>query len=235
MEQIKKTHQGGVDIRINDTLCHLDPRGALYLPTYRTLIVSDLHLEKGSFYARRGMLLPPYDTLATLVQLKKIIDYYLPLCVISLGDSFHDRQGSSRLPAEAMELLQQMMQARQWLWIEGNHDPVRPFGLEGDGMAEFRLGGLIFRHEPLATAEAGEISGHLHPAARIVRQGRSLRRSCFVSDNYRLIMPSLGVYTGSLNVLDQAFSSLFRQSGFQVYLRSEARIYSVHQRFLRSD
>ena len=235
MEHTRQPHQGGTDILVNDMLCHLDPRGALYLPSYRTLVVSDLHLEKGSFFAKRGMMLPPYDTLATLVQLKTLVDYYQPLCVISLGDSFHDCQGAGRLSDEAAALLRQMMQNRQWLWIEGNHDPVHPSGLEGDGMAEFRLGELVFRHEPLANAGAGEIAGHLHPAAKIVRQGRSVRRSCFVSDGHRLIMPAFGAYTGKLNVLDKAFSRLFSASGFDVHLRGEARIFSIQQRFLRPD
>ncbi len=232
---IKQAHQGGADILINDTLCHLDPRGILYLPSYRTLVVSDLHLEKGSFFAKRGMMLPPYDTLATLTLLKTIIDDYQPSCVISLGDSFHDCQGASRLADEASGLLRQMMKSRQWLWIEGNHDPVHPAGLEGESMAQFRLGGLIFRHEPLAGDNPGEVSGHLHPAAKIIRQGRSVRRSCFVNNGRRLIMPAFGTYTGSLNVLDKAFRGLFDVSGFDVHLRSETRIFTVHPRFLRPD
>nr|WP_246176045.1 ligase-associated DNA damage response endonuclease PdeM [Pseudochrobactrum saccharolyticum] len=232
---IKQAHQGGADILINDTLCHLDPRGVLYLPSYRTLVVSDLHLEKGSFFAKRGMMLPPYDTLATLALLKTIIDDYQPSCVISLGDSFHDCQGASRLADEASSLLRQMMKSRQWLWIEGNHDPVHPAGLEGESMAQFRLGGLIFRHEPLAGDNAGEVAGHLHPAAKIIRQGRSVRRSCFVNNGHRLIMPAFGTYTGSLNVLDKAFRGLFDVSGFDVHLRSETRIFTVHPRFLRPD
>ena len=232
---IKQAHQGGADILINDTLCHLDPRGALYLPSYRTLVVSDLHLEKGSFFAKRGMMLPPYDTLATLVLLKTIIDDYQPSCVISLGDSFHDCQGASRLADEASGLLRQMMKSRQWLWIEGNHDPMHPGGLEGETMAQFRLGGLIFRHEPLAGNSPGEVAGHLHPAAKIIRQGRSVRRSCFVNNGRRLIMPAFGAYTGSLNVLDKAFCGLFDVNGFDVHLRSETRIFTVHPRFLRPD
>ncbi len=232
---IKQAHQGGADILINDTLCHLDPRGVLYLPSYRTLVVSDLHLEKGSFFAKRGMMLPPYDTLATLALLKTIIDDYQPSCVISLGDSFHDCHGASRLADEASDLLRQMMKSRQWLWIEGNHDPVHPAGLEGESMAQFRLGGLIFRHEPLAGDNPGEVAGHLHPAAKIIRQGRSVRRSCFVNNGRRLIMPAFGAYTGSLNVLDKAFRGLFDVSGFDVHLRSETRIFTVHPRFLRPD
>ncbi len=51
----------------------LDPMGGLLLPELDMLVVSDLHLEKGSAFARRGMLLPPYDTLATLTLLSRLI------------------------------------------------------------------------------------------------------------------------------------------------------------------
>ena len=48
-----------------------DLSGALYLPDERTLVVADLHLEKGSAYAARGVLLPPYDSAATLAALAR--------------------------------------------------------------------------------------------------------------------------------------------------------------------
>lgn len=231
----KPMHIGGTDILINGEQCHLDPRGIMYLPAHRVLVVSDLHLEKGSSFARRGMMLPPYDTLTTLALLAQAVETYQPLCIISLGDSFHDRQGALRLPHQAHELLKQMMFKRQWLWIEGNHDPFKPANLEGEGLAQFELGQLIFRHEPQNTITAGEIAGHLHPGARVVRQGRSLRRSCFASDGRRLIMPAFGAYTGSLNVLDQAFNGLFSPAEFIAYLRGDTRVFTIHQRFLRSD
>ena len=53
-----------------------DPSGALYLDCDRILVVSDLHFEKGSSFARRGMLLPPYDTATTLAALAKVIARY---------------------------------------------------------------------------------------------------------------------------------------------------------------
>ena len=46
-----------------------DVSGALWLADHAALVVSDLHFEKGSAYARRGVLLPPYDTAATLARL----------------------------------------------------------------------------------------------------------------------------------------------------------------------
>ncbi len=43
-----------------------DLSGALYAPDFATLLVADLHLEKGTSLARRGVHLPPYDTRESL-------------------------------------------------------------------------------------------------------------------------------------------------------------------------
>ena len=47
--------------------------GALLWEEQSLLVVSDLHLEKGSSFAARGVLLPPYDTAATLSRLQNPI------------------------------------------------------------------------------------------------------------------------------------------------------------------
>ena len=46
--------------------------GALYWPREGALLVADLHLEKGSWYAQHGALLPPYDSRETLERLAEI-------------------------------------------------------------------------------------------------------------------------------------------------------------------
>ena len=74
-----------------------DPSGALYWPEERMLVVADLHLEKGSAFAKRGVLLPPYDTANTLVRLAALFHRYAPRLVIALGDSFHDGDGPRRM------------------------------------------------------------------------------------------------------------------------------------------
>lgn len=88
---------GAVETDIAGHAAICDPSGALYLEADRILIVSDLHFEKGSSFARRGMMLPPYDTASTLKALAASIARYQPACVISLGDSFHDGDAAARL------------------------------------------------------------------------------------------------------------------------------------------
>ena len=206
-----------------------DTSGALYLARTRSLIVSDLHLEKGSSLARRGMMIPPYDTVATLMHLKRVIAHYDPRQVIALGDSFHDREGSERLSDQNRAALADLQKNRAWIWISGNHDPAPPQGLAGDVADEMQMGALILRHEPRAGEVFGEIAGHLHPVARVVTKRGSLRRRCFVSDGTRCILPAFGSYAGGLNLRDEAFAPLFAQRKPIAHVLGRDRLYSVAQ------
>jgi len=216
-----------VDVTVNGTAVVCDRAGVAWLPGSGVLVVSDLHLEKGAAFARRGMMLPPYDTAATLARLAAAIARYNPRLVISLGDSFHDRTGSAHLPDCYREQLQALQHGRKWTWIEGNHDPDRPVGLEGDFCSELHVETLIFRHEPKPGVEEGEIAGHLHPAARVVRRGKGVRRPCFASDGKRLLMPAFGSTTGGLELRHPAMRGLFDRSRLVAHLIGKERIYSV--------
>lgn len=216
------------EIVINDTVAICDPLGSLFLPDSDTLAVSDLHLETGAAYARRGMMLPPYDTALTLALLASVVERYRPARVISLGDSFHDRRGAGALPEASQAQIRALMAGREWYWIAGNHDPDHPDGLAGDCVEKLYLDGLCFRHEPLESGEtAGEIAGHLHPAARVARRGKGVRRPCFATDGRRLVMPAFGVTTGGLNLRNAAFGGLFEQQRLTAHLLGRDRIYSV--------
>nr|WP_223218287.1 ligase-associated DNA damage response endonuclease PdeM [Rhizobium wenxiniae] len=222
---------GAEEILVHGTAAVCDPLGALYLPETQTIIVSDLHLEKGAAFARRGMLLPPYDTLATLNILKTVITRYEPKLVISLGDNFHDRRGSEFLPEDLRKMIADMARGRDWIWINGNHDPDGTTNLPGISTDELAHGGLVFRHEPsliLAHQKSmGEIAGHLHPAATVRRREKSVRRPCFASDGHRLLMPAFGVLTGGLDLRHKAIQGLFRQETLVAHLLGRDRIYSV--------
>ena len=207
-------------------------QGALWWQNERTLIVSDLHFEKGSNFASRGQLLPPYDTGATLTLVERLVEAYDPETVISLGDSFHDPQAEHRLGTEAVSRIRALTAKTDWYWVEGNHDPDPPAHLGGQGAKILRRGPCVFRHEP--TGEAGEISGHLHPVAKIGGRGRSLRRKCFITDGNALVMPSLGTFTGGLNVLDEAVSCLFRE-GAMVFAANGTSVHLVERQALRPD
>ncbi|MFO1248390.1 MAG: hypothetical protein U1E93_09270 [Alphaproteobacteria bacterium] len=148
-------------------------------------------ISKGSSYARGRQFLPPYDTLNTLLRMVKAVARHKPARVIALGDSFHDREAGDRLGGEERGLLDSLSRTR-FTWIAGNHDPNPPDWLDGEVTDCIRVGGLIFRHEPAAAFEPGEVAGHLHPCASVSKWGRSVRRRCFVSDGLRMVLPSFG-------------------------------------------
>ena len=224
----------------------LDPRGVMFVPRLSLLAVSDLHLEKGSSFARRGALVPPYDSRQTLLRLGPVIAEYDPDIVVSLGDSFHDGEASGRMPEIFRDELKAMMRGREWVWIAGNHDPAPPAELGGTHCGELSVGPLTLRHEPASAARRSEhdarqpglfepdlagsgfeISGHLHPVARIVRRGKAVRRRCFVSDGARMIMPSFGAFTGGLNIREPAFDGLFDEARLHAHLLGHGRVFTI--------
>jgi hypothetical protein len=203
-----------------------DPAGALYWPEQRLLAVADLHLEKGSSFAACGVLLPPYDTAATLARLAGLIDRYAPQVMVALGDSFHDGRGPGRLADTDRATLKHLQRGRDWIWIAGNHDPDPAEGIGGRFLATLVLGALTFRHQP-SEASRGEIAGHLHPIARVARRGRAVSRRCFACDGDQLVMPAFGAYAGGLNVRGRAFTQVFSALTFTAHMLGERRVYAV--------
>jgi len=211
----------------------LDLSGALYLPDDDTLLVADLHFEKGSSFARRGMMLPPYDTRETLSALEEVVLRIGPRRVVALGDSFHDIGGPDRLGRDERETLARIQAGRDWIWIAGNHDRSLPDSVGGEVVASLKAGTLELRHEPLEGAR-GEVAGHLHPVGKVVMRGRSTRRRCFLTDGSRLVMPAIGAYTGGLNVCDPVYRPLF-PNGFTAHLIGTERIFAIARTMLCRD
>ncbi|MBB4063919.1 hypothetical protein GGR23_001096 [Gellertiella hungarica] len=210
-----------------------DPLGALYLPGPRVLVVSDLHLEKGAAYARRGQMLPPYDTLATLKLLELVIARHDPRLVVSLGDSFHDRRGSAEMAEPFRAMIGTLARGREWIWISGNHDPDGAVNLPGQSADVLHVDGLVFRHEPVAGSAVGEIAGHLHPAATVRRREKSVRRPCFATDGTRMVMPAFGVLTGGMDLSHRIFQPYFDRASLIAHLLGKDRVYSVRYSNLR--
>lgn len=201
--------------------------GALYWPAEDTLLVADLHLEKGAALAARGMLLPPYDTRVTLSRLSKIIDGVNPARVVALGDSFHRSECADNLVEDDFALLKSLQKRREWFWICGNHDPHLPKSIGGTVCATLMIGGVVLRHEPSEDGVLPEIVGHLHPIARICRRGTVVRRRCFATDGNRVVMPAFGAYTGGLNVLHEAFQPLFSWRRLEAWMMGRRAVYPV--------
>ena len=209
--------------------------GALFWPSENALIVADLHLEKGSSFAAKGQMLPPYDTSETLSKLADAIDTYNAATVIALGDSFHDTNAAGRIAQSDLETLRLLQEDREWIWITGNHDPKIERVLGGHAAPEISVEGIKLRHVPNPSAATHEIAGHLHPAARVVMHGTAIRRPCFAGNGLRLVLPAFGAFTGGLNILDAAFEPVFGNDGMAVWMLGQEGIYPVATRLLSED
>lgn len=175
------------------------PQGALYWPARRALFVADLHLEKASWFAKAGQMLPPYDTLATLADLAALAAATTAEEIWCLGDSFHDAEGCERLPAQAREMLTALTAATRWTWVVGNHDPALSDACGGRVVDEAEVDGVVLRHQAEPAESRPELSGHFHPKLRVMRRGRLVSRRCFVAAQRKLILPAFGALTGGLD------------------------------------
>ena len=198
----------------------LDHSGAAWLSTQRTLVVSDLHLEKGSNAAARGRLIPALDSHDTLTRLRYVIEAYRPARVVCLGDSFHDGRAGERMAhADRRALASLCALAKEWVWIGGNHDPEAPEFCDGDRRGDLQIEGVTLRHEPDAVRNTPEITGHFHPKASIPAGGHRFSGRCFCVSDDLLIMPAFGAYTGGLHCTAKELRSLYR---------TEPKIFMLH-------
>ena len=216
-----------LDVDINGVRLSLLPDGAVWWAEAKLLVVSDLHLEKGSRHAVGGQMLPPYDTASTLETVSRLCGALQPDTVVSLGDSFHDGRALERMGEQDVARIRRLTARCDWWWVEGNHDPDPPEGLGGRAASVLDLDPLVFRHEPSVERPAGEICGHYHPCARVVgRAGRSVRTRCFVYDDRHMIVPAMGAFTGGLNVCEPVVQALF-SGALQVAVAGRDGVYPV--------
>lgn len=177
---------------------------ALYWPREQALLVADLHLEKASWFAARGQMLPPYDSRATLEQVALALRETGARRVFTLGDNFHDSAGANRLESHAAGMLAALTRATDWVWITGNHDEQLPATIGGTVMDELAVAGIVLRHIARPGESQPELSGHFHPKLRLTVRGRHLARPCAVigrnaRGTQRMILPAFGALTGGMD------------------------------------
>ncbi|MEO6014824.1 MAG: ligase-associated DNA damage response endonuclease PdeM [Devosia sp.] len=199
--------------------------GALFWRTESMLLVADLHLEKFSSFAKKGQMLPPYDTGLTLKRLERDLAATGAARVVALGDSFHRDEGTETLLDADRLRLTAMLGKSHWTWLSGNHDPS-PHALGGVCVTEFAHRGLTLTHEP-KRGIPGMVAGHLHPAATVYSNGSATRRPCFVHDGKVLVLPAYGSGTGSMNILGASFAGLFDHGSLEVTMIGKSRLYPV--------
>ena len=159
---------GGVALEVCGHSVVLRCQAPCGCPPERLLNLADLHLEKGSAYAARGQMLPPYDTRDTLARLAAEAGSLSPRAIVLLGDSFHDGGGEERLCTDDMAMLTAISQAIDLIWVVGNHDADGPRALPGQVSGNLSIGGLRLNsradgrcpggrdHRPSASLRPGE-------------------------------------------------------------------------------
>ena len=203
-----------------------DLSGALIWPEKSTVVVSDLHLAKGTSYANKGIFLPPYDSIETLSVLNSVLTHYSPNRVICLGDSFHDDAAAKRLRSEEKNIIRQFTRSYDWVWITGNHDPAPTTTLGGTIVSHIGISNLIFRHITIGEGAVGEISGHFHPKARFKIKGKTLSTRCFIlDDTNKVILPAFGTYTGGLDISHPTIQALF-SANYMVLLLGQRKVFT---------
>ncbi len=203
-----------------------DMSGALFCADEKLLLIADLHLEQGASLARRGLHVPPYDTLATLTMLEQVLANTGARRLVLLGDSFHDAVAHEAVRESDADRLRHITSSIETIWISGNHDPKSHDTLGGTCVDEMLFGSITLRHIPSRLREHElEIAGHLHPGATVVQRGHPIRTKCFIADQRRIILPAFGSYTGALNVLSDAFSGLFDEAKTQAWMISKTTIH----------
>jgi len=187
---------------------------ALYWPAESALLVADLHLEKASYYARTGQMLPPYDSRETLERVALAIRATGARRVYTLGDNFHDSAGPSRMEPHAVGMLGALTRVVDWVWLTGNHDAAIEAGPEnalgGEIASELEIAGIVLRHHARAGETRPEMSGHFHPRLQLTVRARRIRRPCAVVSEGRgaiggrMILPAFGALTGGMDAADPA-------------------------------
>lgn len=206
----------------------LDSLGAMYFPEYNLLVVSDLHLEKGSYLKRFGIPLATYDSIDTLSRLAKLIEQYQPDTLVCLGDSFHDHGALARMNQNDLSVLDGLVrQVNQWIWVIGNHDPTIPEFMPGSKVGDVEVAGILLSHEYQPVRQQAQIIGHYHPKTTCKIKRHRITGKCFVASPTILIMPSFGSYTGGLNIDDDVIVNLIGGETIRRFLLYQDKIWPL--------
>ena len=200
--------------------------GELYWPNKKTLIISDLHFEKGSFFSESNQYIPPFDTIETLRQLSNFINNHPVEKIIFLGDLIHDKFAFQRMAAKSKELFFKILKNIDCTLTVGNHDNIS--FLKDIGLTltdEVVIDGICFSHYP-SIDQRFSVFGHYHPKVKLIINARGIWVACFVLNKERILMPSYGYYTGGLSIKSVQIKELF-DTQYEIFPLAKEKIYKL--------
>jgi DNA ligase-associated metallophosphoesterase len=188
-----------LDITLQGEQITLLPERAIYWPSQKTLIVSDLHWGKGAHFRKHGIAIPTGAQQQDEMRLAELIKQYNTERLIIAGDLFHSHKNSE------VELFTHFRNVHEHLHLDlvtGNHDILARTKYTGWDMEVheegLHIGPFYIAHDIPETCDVFCIHGHVHPAIRIMRRGHNaLKLKCFCIDEHRLILPAFGQFTGT--------------------------------------
>ena len=202
------------------------PNGELYWQNKKTLIISDLHFEKGSFFSETRQFIPPFDTIETLKQLSKFIDDHPVEMIIFLGDLVHDKFAFQRMALEAKELFFEILKNINCTLTVGNHDDTSFLKDIGLNLTEnIIIDDICFSHHPTIDKKFS-VFGHYHPKVRLKINSRGIWTSCFIANKEKLLMPSYGYFTGGLSIKSLEIQRLFEPE-YEIYPLTKEKVYKL--------
>jgi uncharacterized protein len=197
-------------VEIGGNNFRLLPEKAILWIEEKTLLISDLHLGKTSFFRLKGIPAPEGGDEGDLNKLKQLILTTGAENLIILGDLFHSK---SPINSEVTTFFLESVKGINLKVIKGNHDRIKAEefnALREKVLATFETGNFIFSHTHFIDDEKFVFAGHIHPSVYLRGKGRTGERvPCFHLTPYYAVLPSFGSFTGSYLISPQKHDRIF--------------------------
>lgn len=181
----------------------LDKERAIYWPSKKVLIISDIHIGKSAHFRKHGIPIPSTLGQKDLSRITKLVSEYAVDILIITGDMFHNRMNSDVLHFKAWRDEHPLLKIAL---IKGNHDDLKAADYEGLGIEvhekEMLISPFRFIHDkPENTDAYFNITGHIHPGITIHGKARQqLRLPCFYFSDTCAVLPAFSAFTGLSNI-----------------------------------
>ncbi len=190
-----------IQLNIQHNHFRLMAQRAAFWKEKKTLLIADPHLGKAASFRSHGIAIPSGTTGFDLERLAELIRTHRPGQLVILGDLMHSSNSKSRNVLKQLQQWRAEFKELEIRLIQGNHDRGSgdpPAELKIDRIQnEYRVGSIIFSHQPRRRAAGYTIAGHIHPAVSL--RGKARRRErfpCFYFTPHYAILPAFGSFSG---------------------------------------
>jgi DNA ligase-associated metallophosphoesterase len=187
-----------LDILLQGEQVKLLAERALFWPSEKTLIVSDLHWGKSGHFRKHGIAMPAGSQQQDEIRLAKLIREHNVERLVIAGDLFHSVQNNE---VEGFSYWRNAHSSLQIHLVVGNHDILPTEKYKSWNLVlhekEFFIEPFLIVHDAPETCAHFCIHGHIHPAVRVSGIGKqAVKLCCFAEDSERFILPAFGQFTG---------------------------------------